>query len=78
MMRPILTCPVAALSLCGCATQAGARHPAATLGMFFAFGARVLSTGALALGTVSAFTVRFGFWVMHALLLARMLNRRLP
>ncbi len=50
----------------------------ATLGVFVAFGAHVLSGGAFELRTVVAMTLRSGFWVTQALLLPRVLDRRVP
>jgi hypothetical protein len=50
----------------------------ATLGIFVAFGAHVLSGGAFELRTVVAMTLRSGFWVTQALLLPRVLDRRTP
>lgn len=49
-----------------------------TLGIFVAFGVHVLSGGAFEPRTVIAMTLRSGFWVAQALLLPRVLDRRLP
>lgn len=49
-----------------------------TLGIFVAFGAHVLSGGAFELRTVIAMTLRSGFWISQALLLPRVLDRRMP
>ena len=50
----------------------------ATLGVFVAFGAHALTGGAHELRTVIAMTLRSGFWVTQALLLPRVLERRIP
>ncbi len=50
----------------------------ATLGVFVAFGVHVLAGGAFELRTVIAMTLRSGFWVTQALLLPRVLDRRMP
>jgi hypothetical protein len=50
----------------------------ATLGIFVAFGAHVLSGGAFEPRTVIAMTLRSGFWVAQALLLPHVLDWRMP
>ena len=50
----------------------------ATLVVFVAFGVHVLAGGAFELRTVIAMTLRSGFWVTQALLLPRVLDRRMP
>ena len=49
-----------------------------TLGIFVAFGVHVLSGGAFELRTVIAMTLRSGFWLSQALLLSRVLDRKMP
>lgn len=49
-----------------------------TLGVFVAFGAHVLAGGAFEQRTVIAMTLRSGFWLAQALLLPRVLPRRMP
>jgi hypothetical protein len=43
-----------------------------------AFAVHALSGGAFELRTVIAMTLRSGFWVVQALLLPRVLDRRMP
>ena len=50
----------------------------ATLVVVVAFGVHVLAGGAFELRTVIAMTLRSGFWVTQALLLPRVLDRRMP
>lgn len=49
----------------------------ATLLVFAAFGAHVLSGAAFELRTVVAMTLRSGFWICQALLLPRVIDRRM-
>ncbi|MCC6999396.1 MAG: hypothetical protein IT370_32600 [Deltaproteobacteria bacterium] len=49
-----------------------------TLGVFAAFGVHVLAGGAFEPRTVIAMTLRSTFWVAQALLLPRVLGRRMP
>ena len=63
------------------ATKGGGEKPplaVATLVVFVAFGVHVLAGGAFELRTVIAMTLRSGFWVTQALLLPRVLDRRMP
>ena len=50
----------------------------ATLVVVVAFGVHVLAGGPFELRTVIAMTLRSGFWVTQALLLPRVLDRRMP